>query len=163
MGNYERFELDFVERTIALISQYNQLLEANDIPFKQQYNYTLLINCLLGLIVLPRTRTSSYIPNERITSSFKREMGLASSTISPNIHHLRDLIGKLRNSIAHFDFKVASNDENFLIDEIVFFDTEQGVEVEYARFHAAELFDFLIYYSDLLITNLNQYKNSPPG
>ena len=68
---------------------------------------------------------------------------------------------RLRNSIAHLDIQVSSNDENFLIDEIVFRNTEQDIEI--ARFQASELFGFLVYYSNLLISNLEKYRDSLPG
>ena len=50
MGNYSDFETDFVQRTLALIDQYNEMIEVLGKPFREQYNYTLTLNCLLGLI-----------------------------------------------------------------------------------------------------------------
>jgi hypothetical protein len=47
MGNYKDLEYKFVERTLLLIAQYESTLHKFD--FKEQYNYTLLINCLTGL------------------------------------------------------------------------------------------------------------------
>jgi hypothetical protein len=52
MGNYRDLEYEFVERTLLLIAQYESMLHKFD--FKEQYNYTLLINCLTGLIVMPK-------------------------------------------------------------------------------------------------------------
>ncbi len=52
MGNYRNFEQDFVARTVELIEQYNQLIV--DESFERQFNYTLTLNCLLGLIVMPK-------------------------------------------------------------------------------------------------------------
>ncbi len=48
MGNYSDFETDFVQRTLALIDQYNEMIEVQGKPFREQYNYTLTLNCLLG-------------------------------------------------------------------------------------------------------------------
>lgn len=47
MGNYSDFETDFVQRTLALIDQYNEMIEVLGKPFREQYNYTLTLNCLL--------------------------------------------------------------------------------------------------------------------
>ncbi|RBY58710.1 hypothetical protein DS985_24310 [Escherichia coli] len=41
MGNYSDFETDFVQRTLALIDQYNEMIEVLGKPFREQYNYTL--------------------------------------------------------------------------------------------------------------------------
>ena len=60
MGNYIDLEAEFVERTIRLIAQYTDLVKI--LPFKDQLNYTLTINCLLGLIVIPKERVITYIP-----------------------------------------------------------------------------------------------------
>mgnify|MGYP006971735529 CR=1 FL=1 len=164
MGNYKDLELDFIERTISLISQYDQLLIATDIPFEEQYNYTLLINCLLGLIVLPKQRTRSYIPKTLITSDLKKEMGLTNSIISSNINNLRDLVMQLRNSIAHFDLEILSYDKKFLVDEIIFRNTNDPEEGEIiVKFSAKELLGFLRYYSNCLISNLKKYRNNNPA
>lgn len=48
MGNYSDFETDFVQRTLALIDQYNEMIEVLGKPFREQYNYTLTLNCLPG-------------------------------------------------------------------------------------------------------------------
>lgn len=39
MGNYSDFETDFVQRTLALIDQYNEMIEVLGKPFREQYNY----------------------------------------------------------------------------------------------------------------------------
>ena len=69
MGNYHDIEKEFIERTLALLAQYEHLMYKYE--FKEQYNYTLLLNCLLGLIVMPKEKTFSFIPKHRITTQFK--------------------------------------------------------------------------------------------
>ena len=119
MANYKDLEYEFVERTLALISQYESIIY--NYEFAEQYNHTLLINCLLGIIVMPKERIISFIPNDRLTNTLKEEIGISCSIINPTIRTLRELITELRNSIAHFDLKVISKTEDFLIDEIKFF------------------------------------------
>lgn len=81
MGNYSDFETDFVQRTLALIDQYNEMIEVLGKPFREQYNYTLTLNCLLGLIVLPKERALSFLLADRLTRQLKAEMGLHESQL----------------------------------------------------------------------------------
>ena len=154
MGNYANLEPEFVDRTIKLIEQYTNL--CNDFPFEEQYNYTLTINCMLGLIVLPKEKAISYVPITRLTNGFKNEIGLMHSVISDKITTLRDLIISLRHAIAHFDINVVSENEQNLIDYIEFKDTENDLII--ARFHANELFAFLQYYSACLLENIYKHR-----
>jgi len=156
MGNYKNIEHDFIERTMNLISQYESSLHRYD--FKEQYNYTLLINCLLGIIVLPKERVYSHIPNPRLTIELKREMGLNESIINPNYTNLRDLIIGLRNSIAHFNFEIISQTDDFLVDNIVFNKSIEEGGNEIASFKSAELLPFIRYYADWVKTNILEYK-----
>lgn len=73
MGNYNDLELDFIERTIALIDQYTSLIQEK--PFEEQLNYTLIVNCLLGLIVMPKERVLNYISKEKISREDLNKMG----------------------------------------------------------------------------------------
>lgn len=38
MGNYSDFETEFVQRTLALIDQFNEKIEVEGKPLKEQYN-----------------------------------------------------------------------------------------------------------------------------
>jgi hypothetical protein len=75
MGNYANFEPDFINRTLALIEQYDDFI--GDVDFKEQYNYTLLINCFLGLIVMPKERVIENIPEIELTQDTKRRVRLS--------------------------------------------------------------------------------------
>ena len=155
MGNYTDLEQEFIERTIKLIGQYTDL--CTKFSFDEQYNYTLTINCLLGLIVMPKERVVSFIPTTRLTENFKEEIGLIQSEIPTDIRTLRQLIEKLRHAVAHFDMRVISKKDSNLINYIEFKDTENDKII--AKFHANELFTFLKYYSDCLLENLRRYQN----
>lgn len=152
MGNYKNINHDFVDRTMKLISQYESVLHRY--PFEEQYNYTLLLNCLLGIIVMPKEQFFSHIPNRRITDELKKEMGLEKSVINKKVTTLRELVINLRNSIAHFDFEIISNNDNLLIDSIIFKD--YGNEI--ADFKSTELLPFLRYYADWIKSNLINYS-----
>ncbi|MCF8337925.1 MAG: hypothetical protein K9I74_08075 [Bacteroidales bacterium] len=156
MGNYRDIEYEFIERTLKLIAQYES--DFHRYPFEEQYNYTLLLNCLLGIIVLPKERVSSYIPNPRITNDLKNQMGLVDSVISPNYTKLRDLILGLRNSIAHFSVEIRSNSDDFLIDNIIFKMPADEGGFEIANFQSSELLPFIRYYADWIKHNLKEYR-----
>lgn len=156
MGNYKELEYEFVERTLHLIAQYEGVL--HKFGFKEQYNYTLLINCLTGLIVMPKERTIGAIPNDRLLSKIRGEMGLEHTVINGDITHLKDLIIALRHCVAHFSIKIESHSEDFLVDDIVFYDPQNGEAYEVARFKAPELLPFVRYYGGWLLNNLKERK-----
>lgn len=156
MGNYKDIEHDFIDRTMRLISQYESVLHR--FPFEEQYNYTLLLNCLLGIIVLPKERLYTHIPNPRLTSKLKSEMGLVNSIINPNYSHLRNLIHGLRNSIAHFSVEIRSNTNDFLVDNIIFNKPPDEGGTEIANFQSNELLPFIRYYADWTKTNLLEHR-----
>lgn len=156
MGNYTDLEPEFIERTINLIGQYTDLCKR--FPFEQQYNYTLMINCLLGLIIMPKERVVSFVPNERLTTDYKNEIGLSNSVIAASVFTLRDLIIRLRHSMAHFRIEVISENDENLIDYIEFNDTERGEMV--ARIQASELYGFLQYYASFLINNIRNHRTN---
>lgn len=118
MGNFRNVETEFIERTLKVIAQYE--VRQKEYNFDEQYNHTLLINCLLGLIVLPKERTISYLPTDRLLITLKTDMGISISTFNPDFIYLKDLIVALRHAIAHFNIEFHSNDDKFLIDRIEF-------------------------------------------
>lgn len=155
MGNYQDIETEFIERTIRLIDQYYDVLE--QYHYEEQFNYTLTINCMLGLIVMPKERDFSYIPNTRITNQLKNEIGLENSQFGEHINSLRELIQALRNSVAHFDINVISDDHKNRIDWVEFRDS-QNQERLVASFRAKELFSFLKYYANCLLENMRSNR-----
>ncbi|PSV49849.1 HEPN family nuclease [Photobacterium indicum] len=154
MGNYNNFEPDFVSRTIDLIEQYYAMIEQLEVPFEKQFNYTLTLNCLLGLIVMPKEREIRCVPNTRLTADFKNEMGLNRSILPDSQTTLRRLIEMMRHSVAHFDIEVESTDEHNLVNFVNFKDTASK-EV-YARFSSDEILPFLKFYAERLVENIHQ-------
>lgn len=155
MGNYNNLELDFIERTIRLIGQYTEMIQG--LAFEDQLNYTLTINCLLGLIVMPKERVVTYIPKEPLTEETLAKIGLKRSTIDGSIKNLQELIQNLRHAIAHFDIEVVSTCENNLVDFIEFKGSGNQPEV-IARFSAPEVYPFLKYYAQGLCENLRRHR-----
>lgn len=155
MGNYNNLELDFIDRTIKLIGQYTDMIQ--DLAFEEQLNYTLTINCLLGLVVMPKERVITFVPREKLTSESLKNMGLVNSTIDNSISDLMELIKNLRHSIAHFDIDVISENGNNLIDYIEFKGSGNQPPI-IARFSAPEIYPFLQYYAQALSENLRRNR-----
>ncbi|HDY7512104.1 HEPN family nuclease [Vibrio campbellii] len=155
MGNYVDFETEFIERTLRLIDQYNQMIEELEVGFDEQLNYTLTINCLLGLIVMPKERVLTYIPNDLLSEAYLHDLGFVESTIGPGITRFKDLIRQLRNSIAHFKIDVESVDEGFLVDYLVFSHLNGSLV---ARIKSTEIVPFLRFYCQNVLQNLNRRR-----
>lgn len=156
MGNYSDFEYDFIDRTLAVIAQYESSLHKYE--FKEQYNYTLLLNCLTGLIVMPKERVIDVIPKERLITDMKKQMGLHDTQVNSEITSVKDLVVQMRHCVAHFSIRIESENDKFLIDRIVFYDGERGAGYIVAAFKAPELLPFVRYYADWLKSNLETTK-----
>jgi len=92
------FEKDFMKRTLEIVREYNG-----------RYDATILVNCLLGLLVVPKERIFDRIPNEDICNIAKWGIKLDSikkygkcSCGDKHPKTLRQLVRSLRNSVAHF-------------------------------------------------------------
>jgi len=155
MGNYYQLEMDFVDRTLKLIDQYDEYRMR--LPFEEQYNHTLLINCLLGLIVLPKEKALRYIPKERIAFvKALKEWGIIRTTFHSEIRDTVELFHRLRNAVAHFDIEFVSDTPEYLIDRIIFTDSEAAMTV--ATFYSEELSQFIRFYANTLLQNLEKFK-----
>jgi HEPN pEK499 p136 len=95
------FERAFIERSLVLVQQY-----------KGPYDATLLLNCLLGLLVVPKESCLAAIPDT--PTSQLLSWGIDPKAITsfgkwdgPNNdpNNLRGFIWRLRNAVAHFHFK----------------------------------------------------------
>ncbi len=155
MGNYHNLEPEFIDRTLRLIDQYYGVLD--NYPFEEQFNYTLTINCLLGLIVMPKERVISFVPTDRLTREFLTEIGAPSLEVGNGISTLRELVKSLRHAVAHFDINVISEDDKNLVNWLEFSDSENGGGLV-ARFRASELLPFLRHYAHCLLQNMEKHR-----
>ena len=101
MSYLSNFERSFSEHTLNLVQGY-----------KGPFDATLLVNCLLGLLVVPKETMLSAIPEDPLSSLSK--WGIAPSCVkspgrptlkNPNPETLRGLVTNLRHSVAHFRIK----------------------------------------------------------
>ena len=94
---YKKIENDFVERTLKLISEYDG-----------EFEVTLLVNCCLGLLVLPKEKHLNSIPDKEIPLEGSL-WGISREHLSVDCgscgYKLKDVIRRLRNGICHFKIK----------------------------------------------------------
>ena len=88
----------------------------------------------------------------------KAKMGIANSTFNKDITNIRDLVIALRHTVAHFDILFESQNDEFLIDHIVFKDREKGNNYVVASFVPVELLSFLRYYGGWLVNIIREHQ-----
>ena len=128
--NYTTVERDFVERSLEILRQYDEYVIPNSPPDKE-HEVTLLLNCLLGLIVVPfehlkraqstrKCREGPRFPvvcavDETPISELQPEWGLARLEIGRFVNYdgktvdrdeatLRQVVAMFRHSMAHGRF-----------------------------------------------------------
>jgi len=96
----QEFERDFMRRTLSLVKDY-----------KGPYDASLLLNCLLGLLIVPKEASLDKIPADPVANL--KNWGITPSSIhsfgkqtDKNQHPktLRGIVYNLRNAVAHFRF-----------------------------------------------------------
>jgi c-di-AMP phosphodiesterase-like protein len=115
MSYYKKQEFDFVSRTKEIIKQY----ESNQVPQEKKYEVTLLLNCFVGLLMLPQKEWSNNYPTELIT---EEKWGINPDWITfCSQKTVNEVARHIRNSVAHYRF-VAFDDTSKEIDRIKFED-----------------------------------------
>lgn len=92
----QQFERDFMRRTLELVTSYHG-----------PYDATNLLNCLLGLLIVPKETSIDRIPDEPITELGR--WGISPDSIKSFGRNrpktVRQVVWSLRNAVAHFRFK----------------------------------------------------------
>jgi HEPN pEK499 p136 len=92
----QQFERDFMRRTLELVRTYHG-----------SYDSTNLLNCLLGLLIVPKETSIDKVPDEPIADLGR--WGISPQSIeSFGRNHpktLRQVVWSLRNAVAHFRFE----------------------------------------------------------
>ena len=95
------FDRAFMKRSLEIVQTYNG-----------PYDATILLNCLLGLLIVPKERCLKAIPLDSIDDL--AEWGISPSAIQDfgttngkddDPHTLRGIVWHLRNAVAHFRFE----------------------------------------------------------
>jgi len=104
--SYKDFKLDFVTRTLKIVSGY-----------QQEYEVTLLTNCLLGLIVLPKEKdfeTIEATPLKKLGEDWGLKpthiellkSGSGHTELDRDAVTLRDVVKHLRHAVAHVGIEI---------------------------------------------------------
>lgn len=144
----EKFDKVFIQRT-------KEILDGNF----SDYDFTLLINCLMGLLVLPNERKSKHFRREHLNQTIdtfpepirnifvenqvvyyqdedQKEKQMSKCAFFTNKGKkksaspvpLSELLGKLRNAIAHFNIKPTKSSDDYkwegIIVKNIFFNNE---------------------------------------
>lgn len=101
--DYRQISKDFAQRTKAIIEQYSG-----------EYEVTLLVNCCLGLLVVPKEIDIDKIPDETIPENGEF-WGLSRDSVTVKCsecgYKLRDVIRRIRNGICHFNITSIPDDK----------------------------------------------------
>ncbi len=96
-------EKEFIDRTNKIINQYSNLEGKLGEKF---YDVTLYLNCLLGLLVLPREWKLEQLSDKEIPTSIKNTLIKAVDQKNNKIEvTFKEYIIGLRNGIVHFGQK----------------------------------------------------------
>jgi hypothetical protein len=113
MGIYKNIDTDFAKRTLKTIEQYDQAKQ----PGPENFEVTLLVNCFVGLLILPHARRMNLIPdlaidklyNWSLDPAFISDWGVMKQGERKT---LRQLVRRLRNSVAHFQIEAEGTDQD---------------------------------------------------
>ncbi len=101
---YKDFNIDFVERTKEILEKLSN---------KTDFEVTLLINCLFGLIVIPTE--SQDLLNDKQKNEYKKYfIEQLNRHISPGQNKVNDdqSVRFMRNALSHLHFQVGSDGGN---------------------------------------------------
>jgi hypothetical protein len=95
----QQFERDFMRRTLSLVK-----------PYQGPHDATLLLNCLLGLPIVPKEASIEKIPADPVSDLQKwgispRAIKSYGNRREPKPDTLRGIVWSLRNAVAHFNFE----------------------------------------------------------
>ena len=109
---YKQFERDFIKRTLKIIEQYNCVVEKGVLP-ENKFEVTLLINCLLGLLILPNQLHNTLIKTISIEDfkewGFQPEFIKNRGNRPEDMYIPHEIIRHMRNSVAHMKVRVCGD------------------------------------------------------
>jgi len=117
---YRNQDYDIVARTRKIIEQYEKLGP------DERYEVTLLLNCLLGLLIIPKERYLEEIPDN---INLLTNWGIRDEFIEKPTRKItnKDFIRHLRNAVAHYHIRVCGEGQN--IKNIWFWDSGFKVNI----------------------------------
>jgi len=151
MSMYLQQEFDFVDRTKKILKQYDEL------KYDEKFEDTLMLNCLVGLLILPQQAWFDLVPNELLS---REKWGIPPEQISYITKDEEKTVSNtarhLRNSISHYRFEVFGDSDN-KIDSIKFIDFRDKKTFE-AIIQVKSLRDFIEKFSSYMMNVMLQNK-----
>lgn len=160
--NNELFDVEFIKRTKKLILIY-----------KGTYNITLLLNCLLGLVVLPSeyySRRKKTFFDTEIVDIPELNGILANAIFNPtkrknnqwidDRHNLKNLIKKVRNAVSHQHIHGLGKEGKWVgvtLRDINSFN-QNNIELE-VNWTTTELRKFALFVPDSYLNEIERKKN----
>lgn len=154
MSAYLQQEYDFIERTKTIIEQYASIKDS------KKYEVTLLMNCFIGLLILPQQHWYDKLPDIIIS---EKEWGISADDISfikiSEKKDIKNISRHLRNSISHYRFTAFKDDSNN-ISQIRFEDNNKhdGKTFE-ATLSVSSIKKFIFHFSELLCEIMKKEKS----
>ena len=157
MSAYLQQEFDFILRTQKIIEQY-VLLRIDPL---EKYEVTLLINCFVGLLILPQQLWFNNLPE---TTLIQKEWGINPTNIKilnqDDTKSVKNVAKHLRNSVSHYHFS-AFNDSNSNIKGIIFTDQNlRGKENFKAELSIEEIKIFIIKLSNFVLETMKKHEKN---
>ena len=150
MSYYLQQELDFIKRTKSIINQYDSL----SLFHGEKFEVTLLLNCFVGLLILPQQQWFELLPDEWGIKEEDITFIKQSETKS-----VKNVATHLRNSISHYRF-LAFKDESNEISHVKFedFDVKRKTKTFEAKIDINSVRFFVTHLSDTLIEKITSTK-----
>lgn len=114
---YTDFEKDFPERTLGILNSY-----------KGKYEVSLLLNCLLALLVLPKEKLLNNIPEEIPPGWGLTKENIKKVSCESCGYKLKEIVRHMRNAISHMRIKTANDDKGNI--EMIRFKDGRSFELE---------------------------------
>lgn len=156
MSNYKQQEFDFVTRTKKILEQYDNI----DFPSngKEKYEVTLLLNCFVGLLILPKEHWYDKLPTTGEIDENEWGINPAHITIiDGGVKSVQKVVEHLRNSVAHYRFTLIG-DENGEIESIEFKDCRSKKPTLEAKIPIKNIKLFLEKFSDWFLKEMGNTK-----
>ena len=139
----KNFDKEFVERTKKIIE--------NSLIVKNEYDITLLINCMLALVVLPIEKTSESNKKfqDEITNKLK-EMDVVKKSTNEG-----SLFRAIKNALSHLHIEIKN--KNGIIYKIIFRDKKHNKSECHTmlEFDTTQLKEFAVYVANQHLERLS--------
>jgi len=111
--DYNHVVRDFADRTLVNLEHIETAVKGD--KDAELYEFTQLVNSMLGLLVLPRERYLNNIPQTPVSQLIKEGWPIPKMHgTPPRAPDLRKLIGCMRDGIGHFNIEFISDGDGVL-------------------------------------------------